>query len=98
MPKPLNRADIEIKLSDLNGWHLEGGARTIAKRFIFDDFIQAFAFMTRIADVADAMNHHPDWANVYNRVDVRLSTHDAGGLTDKDFALAQSMDAIVPTH
>lgn len=65
----------------------------LCKTFMFTDFQAAFAFMTRVATLAEAMQHHPDWTNVYNRVDVRLNTHDAGGVvTDKDFALAQKME------
>jgi len=61
--------------------------------FIFNDFSAAFAFMTCGALAAEKLNHHPEWSNVYNRVDVRLSTHDAGGLTELDFALAEALDA-----
>ena len=65
----------------------------LCKTFTFPDFTAAFAFMTRVAAVADAMNHHPDWTNVYNRVEIRLNTHDAGGkVTDKDFALASKIE------
>ena len=68
----------------------------LCKTFTFPDFTAAFAFMTRVAAVADAMNHHPDWTNVYNRVEIRLNTHDAGGkVTDKDFALAQKIEDIL---
>lgn len=71
-------------------WRIEGGA--LAKSFTFPDFKAAFAFMTRVAAKAEALNHHPDWTNIYNRVDIRLSTHDAGGLTQLDFALAQMIE------
>lgn len=60
----------------------------------FKDFAQAMAFMNAVAEVAERMNHHPEWTNVYNRVNVRLTTHDAGGLTQLDFDLAQAMDAL----
>ena len=60
----------------------------------FKDFVQAMAFMNAVAEVAERMNHHPEWSNVYNRVNVRLNTHDAGGLTHLDFALAQAMDSL----
>jgi 4a-hydroxytetrahydrobiopterin dehydratase len=60
----------------------------------FKDFAQAMAFMNAVAEVAERMNHHPEWTNVYNRVSVRLTTHDAGGLTQLDFELAQAMDAL----
>lgn len=64
----------------------------MAKQFRFDDFPAAMAFMLRVAFEAEKMDHHPEWSNVYNRVEVRLTTHDAGGLTEKDVALAQAME------
>ena len=75
---------------DLPGW--TGGDDFITKIFKFDDFAQAFGFMSQIAIVAEAMNHHPEWYNVYNRVDVTLTTHEAGGVTDKDIDLAKRME------
>jgi 4a-hydroxytetrahydrobiopterin dehydratase len=66
---------------------------TIAREFVFDDFVQAFSFMTRVALVAEKRDHHPEWSNVYNRVSIVLTTHDAGGLTAKDIALARAADA-----
>ena len=63
----------------------------------FKNFVQAMAFMNAVAEVAERMNHHPEWSNVYNRVNVRLTTHDAGGLTHLDFALAQAMDSLAIT-
>lgn len=75
---------------DLPGW--SGGDDFITKVFQFKDFAAAFGFMTEIAVVAEAMNHHPQWYNVYNRVDVTLTTHDAGGLTEKDVTLAKRME------
>ena len=63
----------------------------------FKDFAQAMAFMSAVAEVAERMNHHPEWTNVYNRVNVRLTTHDAGGLTQLDFDLAQAMDRLAST-
>lgn len=74
----------------LEGW--TGGDDFITKVFRFDDFAQAFGFMTRMAIIADKMDHHPEWFNVYNRVDVTLTTHDAGGVTQKDVDLAQAME------
>ena len=64
---------------------------------MFDDFVQAFAFMTRVALVAEKHDHHPEWSNVYNRVTIVLTTHDSGGLTAKDIALAQAADAAYAT-
>lgn len=76
--------------ADLPGW--TGGDDFITKVFKFEDFAEAFGFMTRIAIIADKMDHHPEWYNVYNRVDVTLTTHDAGGVTDKDKTLAEAME------
>lgn len=76
----------------LSGWSATPGRDAIAKSFRFADFKTAFGFMTRVALMADKMDHHPEWSNVYNKVDVVLTTHDAGGVTDKDVALARFMD------
>jgi 4a-hydroxytetrahydrobiopterin dehydratase len=75
-----------------SGWLVEPGERAIARRLEFADFCQAFGFMTRVALVAERSSHHPEWTNVYNRVDIRLTTHDAGGLTALDLALAEYID------
>ena len=69
------------------------GRDAIARKFVFKDFNQAFGFMTRAALAAEKMDHHPEWSNVYKTVEVTLSTHDSGGLTDKDIALAKAMDS-----
>jgi len=84
---------IKTRLMTLDQWSLSADGCAIEKRFIFNDFSAAFAFMTCGALAAEKLNHHPEWSNVYNRVDVRLSTHDAGGLTELDFALAEALDA-----
>lgn len=76
----------------LSGWSATPGRDAIAKSFRFADFNTAFGFMTRVALMADKMDHHPEWSNVYNKVDVVLTTHDAGIVTDKDVALARFMD------
>jgi 4a-hydroxytetrahydrobiopterin dehydratase len=81
-------------LARLDGWTAVEGRDAIAKTFRFKDFNAAFGFMTRAALVAEKMDHHPEWFNVYNRVDVVLATHDAGGLTERDIRLAAAMDAI----
>ena len=80
-------------LSRLKGWSEVAGRDAINRKFVFADFNQAFGFMTRAALVAEKMDHHPEWNNVYRTVEVTLSTHDAGGVTGKDIALAQAMDA-----
>ena len=83
---------IAALLAELDGWQQDG--HQIKKSFQFSDFQQAFAFMTAAALHAERHDHHPDWSNCYNRVAVSLSTHDAGGLTAKDFALARCMDTV----
>ena len=78
--------------ADADGWIRDGEA--ITRRFRFADFAQAWAFMSRVALLAETADHHPDWRNFWNRVDIRLTTHDAGGLTHKDIALARAIDAL----
>ena len=80
-------------LPTLVGWSHDAARDGIAKRFVFADFVAAFGFMTRVALIAEKLDHHPEWSNVWNRVDIRLTTHDAGGLTARDFALAAFIDA-----
>lgn len=86
--------DRSAALAKLKGWSEVSGRDAITKKFVFKDFNQAFGFMTRAALVAEKMDHHPEWFNVYKTVDVTLSTHDAGGLTERDVKLAQAMDEI----
>jgi 4a-hydroxytetrahydrobiopterin dehydratase len=81
-------------LARLKGWSETAGRDAISKKFVFADFNQAFGFMTRAALVAEKMDHHPEWFNVYKTVEVTLSTHDAGGLTDSDIQLAEAMDRL----
>jgi len=81
-------------LSRLAGWSEASGRDAITKKFVFKDFNQAFGFMTRAALVAEKMDHHPEWFNVYKTVEVTLSTHDAGGLTELDIKLAETMDRL----
>jgi 4a-hydroxytetrahydrobiopterin dehydratase len=83
-------------LRQLEGWRAAEGRDAIQKSFKFGDFSAAFAFMTRVALKAEQMDHHPEWSNVYNKVDVTLATHDAGGVTQLDVALARFMDEIAP--
>src|SRR3954469_5720270 len=90
---PLADADREAALTALPGWRYDAEARAIRRQFVFRDFSDAFAFMTRIALAAEKMDHHPDWSNVWNKVDVALSTHSAGGVTALDLALARICDA-----
>jgi 4a-hydroxytetrahydrobiopterin dehydratase len=81
-------------LSKLNGWSEVAGRDAIAKKYVFNDFNAAFGFMTRAALVAEKLNHHPEWSNVYKTVQVTLSTDEAGGVTELDLRLAAAMDAI----
>lgn len=81
-------------LARLTGWSEVSGRDAIARTFIFKDFNEAFGFMTRAALVAEKSDHHPEWRNVYKTVEVVLSTHDAGGVTGLDIALAEAMNAI----
>ncbi len=90
-PKQLEPADIEARLARLPGWSIE--AEKLHREFRFADFNEAFAFMTRAALVAEQMDHHPEWFNVYSTVRVDLTTHDAGGISELDFELATRMNA-----
>ena len=81
-------------LATLEGWTEVSGRDAIGKSFKFTDFNQAWGFMTRVALAADKADHHPEWSNVYNKVEIVLSTHDAGGVSDKDVALAKFIDSI----
>ena len=76
------------------GWHLAANDKEISRDFDFVDFRSAFAFMARVAEQAEDMNHHPDWSNCYNRVQIRLSTHSKGGVTNLDMELAQRINRI----
>ena len=90
----LSEAALEVELAALPGWTRDTERDAIHKRFIFRDFGEAFAFMTRVALEAEKADHHPDWSNVWNKVDILLTTHDAGGLTARDVALAKKIEAI----
>ena len=91
--KKLSITEIEDNLKRIHSeWVLMN--EVIQRKFVFDDFIEAFSFMTSVAIIAEKQNHHPNWENVYNQVIVKLSTHDADGITEKDFKLAQKMDQL----
>ncbi len=90
MSKKLDETALREALAALEAWSLEAGK--LHREYRFPDFVTAFGFMSSVALVAEAMNHHPEWQNVYNRVVVDLVTHDAGGITEKDLALARRMD------
>ena len=89
----LTDSEISDRLTKLPGWTLDGNA--LYRKFEFSGFPQAFAFMTAVALHAQRMDHHPDWSNVYNKVEIRLSSHDVGGISDRDFRLANLIDSAV---
>jgi 4a-hydroxytetrahydrobiopterin dehydratase len=88
----LSESNIEEELKKLSGWSLKNDK--LHKEFQFDNFNQAFGFMTRAAMEIEKMNHHPEWFNVYNRITVELTTHDAGGITDNDVNLARILNSL----
>lgn len=92
VPARLTDDEIQTRLAEVPAWRLEDGAlcRDVKRK----DFAQAFGFMSSVALIAEAMNHHPDWSNVWNRVAIRLSTHEAGGITELDFELAKRIDQL----
>lgn len=91
-PAKLDDATIQKRLAQLAGWSLKSGK--LHREFQFADFNEAFAFMAKVALFAEALNHHPEWFNVWNKVRVDLATHDAGGVTDLDFQLAEHMNEL----
>ena len=96
MTKPLTDADRNTLLAPLlaTGWKMVEGRDAIAKTFQFADFTAAFGWMTQVAIWAEKLNHHPEWSNVYRTVEVTLTTHDVGGLSELDIQLANKMDAL----
>ena len=84
----------QAALASLSGWTAGEGGDSLAKTFQFEDFNAAFGFMARVALLAEKLDHHPEWSNVYGRVDVLLTTHDAGGVTELDLRLARFMDQV----
>ncbi len=95
MVKKLDGATRAELLPALPEWTFDAERDGISRRFVFADFVAAFGFMTRVALLAEKADHHPEWSNVWNRVDIILTTHDAGGLSARDIALARQIDAIV---
>ena len=91
-PTALAPAEVESRLKTRSDWKLD--QRRLHRIFKFENFVEAFGFMSQIAILAEKMDHHPEWSNIYNRVDVYLTTHDAGGLTELDFELADHMDRL----
>jgi 4a-hydroxytetrahydrobiopterin dehydratase len=91
----LTEAEREQALAGLPEWSLRGDELAIVRRFKFGGFGEAFAFMTRVALLAEKRDHHPEWSNVYNRVDITLTTHAAGGLSRRDVEMAAAIDALL---
>src|SRR5262245_10953402 len=94
MVQKLTGAARTSALAKLPGWSEVKGRDAISRKFSFKDFNEAFGFMARAALIAEKLDHHPEWFNVYNRVEVTLATHDAGGVTERDIALAEAMDRL----
>lgn len=95
MPDPLlTAAEIDNALSGLPGWSRSENGLAIERRFVFRDFSEAFAFMARVALLAEKADHHPDWSNAWNRVSIALTSHDAGGVTVRDLSLAAAIGRI----
>ena len=90
MPTKLTDSEIQHRLNSLDGWTLDHGK--LYRQFQFADFVAAFGFMARAALLAEKMNHHPEWFNVYNRVEIHLATHDVDGISDADFELATALN------
>lgn len=96
MPIPkLTDAEQEAALAKLPGWNLRADGQAIERTFKFADFSEAFGFMTRVALLAEQADHHPEWFNVYNRVEIALTTHDAGGLSQRDIAMATEIGGLL---
>jgi 4a-hydroxytetrahydrobiopterin dehydratase len=94
MTERLDSSARNVALTELPDWTFDEAAGAISRQFKFKDFSAAFAFMTRVALAAEKADHHPEWSNVYNNVSVTLTTHSAGGLTEKDVAMAKAIDTI----
>jgi len=96
MPIPrLSEAEVTAALAGLPDWTLRADGLAMTRTLRFKDFAEAFAFMTRVALHAEKADHHPEWCNVWNRVDITLTTHDAGGLSQRDIAMAQAIDGLI---
>lgn len=94
IPK-LTRAEAEAEMATLEGWEFSREGEAIRREFKFADFVEAWGFMARVAMLAEKADHHPEWSNVYGRVEIELTTHDAGGLSERDFALASQIDILM---
>jgi len=92
----LSPAERATLTDTLPAWSLQPGRDALVRTFVFADFVQAFGFMTQVALLAEKMDHHPEWSNVYNRVEITLTTHDCNGLSARDLTLASAIDRLVP--
>ncbi len=95
MIEQLTQAERATALDALGEWDYDEARDALTRRFVFADFVAAFGFMTRVALLAEKVDHHPEWSNVWSRVDILLTTHDAGGLSSRDIALAAAIDALL---
>jgi 4a-hydroxytetrahydrobiopterin dehydratase len=95
MIEQLDEAARAQALDELGEWDYDDARDAITRQFLFKDFSEAFGFMARVALLAEVQDHHPEWSNVWNRVDILLTTHDAGGLSARDVAMAQAIDRLV---
>lgn len=95
MIEQLTQEERAAALDVLDEWEYDEARDAISRQFLFTDFSEAFAFMTRVALLAEVMDHHPEWSNVWNRVDILLTTHDAGGLSDRDVRMAQAIERLL---
>jgi 4a-hydroxytetrahydrobiopterin dehydratase len=95
MIEQLDEAARAQALDELGDWDYDDARDAITRQFLFKDFSEAFGFMARVALLAEVQDHHPEWSNVWNRVDILLTTHDAGGLSARDVAMAQAIDRLV---
>jgi 4a-hydroxytetrahydrobiopterin dehydratase len=91
--RPLSPDEVSRLVESLDGWELDG--ISLRRQLVFASFVEAFGFMAQVALVAESLDHHPNWSNVYNRVDIAITTHDAGGLTALDFEFVRRIDAIL---
>ena len=89
----LASSEVREKLAEIPDWVLAGDS--LERQFRFDDFVEAFAFMTRVSGVAEALDHHPDWSNVYSLVVIKVTTHDVSGISERDFEFAKRVDQLV---
>ena len=91
--RPLSPDEVSRLVDSLEGWELDG--TSLRRQLVFDSFVQAFGFMAQVALIAERLEHHPNWSNVYNRVDIAITTHDAGGLTALDFEFVRRVDSVL---